>query len=57
MSFVEESWERDLAGNADPIRLLNPIANQMSVMRSSLLGSLLHALKFNLDRKAERVRP
>jgi phenylalanyl-tRNA synthetase beta chain len=55
-SFVEESWEHDLAGNADPIRLLNPIASQMSVMRSSLVGSLLQALKFNLDRKAERVR-
>ena len=55
-SFVEEGWERDLAGNADPIRLLNPIASQMGVMRSSLLGSLLQALKFNLDRKAERVR-
>jgi phenylalanyl-tRNA synthetase beta chain len=55
-SFVEESWERDLAGNADPIRLLNPIASQMGVMRSSLLGSLLQVLKFNLDRKAERVR-
>ena len=55
-SFVEESWERDLAGNAQPIRLLNPIASQMSVMRSGLLGSLLQALKFNLDRKAERVR-
>jgi len=55
-SFVEESWERDLAGNADPIRLLNPIASQMSVMRSSLIGSLLQALKFNLDRKAERAR-
>jgi phenylalanyl-tRNA synthetase beta chain len=55
-SFVEESWERELAGNPDPIRLLNPIASQMSVMRSSLLGSLLQALKFNLDRKAERVR-
>lgn len=55
-SFVEERWERELAGNADPIRLLNPIASQMSVMRSSLLGSLLAALKFNLDRKAARVR-
>lgn len=55
-SFVEESWEHDLVGNADPIRLLNPIASQMSVMRSSLVGSLLQALKFNLDRKAERVR-
>jgi len=55
-SFVEESWERDLAGNADPIRLLNPIASQMSVMRSSLIGSLLQVVKFNADRKAERVR-
>ena len=55
-SFVEERWERELAGNADPIRLLNPIASHMSVMRSSLLGSLVAALKFNLDRKAARVR-
>ena len=55
-SFVEEAWERDLAGNADPIRLLNPIASQMGVMRSSLLGSLLQVLRFNVDRKADRVR-
>ncbi|GAB3665198.1 phenylalanine--tRNA ligase subunit beta [Ramlibacter alkalitolerans] len=55
-SFVEAHWEQDLAGNTDPIKLLNPIASQMSVMRSSLVGSLLQALKFNLDRKAERVR-
>ncbi|RYX91398.1 MAG: phenylalanine--tRNA ligase subunit beta [Comamonadaceae bacterium] len=54
-SFVEERWEHELAGNANPIRLLNPIASQMSVMRSSLLGSLLQVLKFNLDRKAGRV--
>jgi phenylalanyl-tRNA synthetase beta chain len=55
-SFVEEHWEKELAGNPDPIRLLNPIASQMGVMRSSLVGSLLQVLKFNLDRKAERVR-
>ena len=54
-SFVEERWEHELAGNANPIKLLNPIASQMSVMRSSLLGSLLQVLKFNLDRKAPRV--
>ena len=54
-SFVEERWEHELAGNPNPIRLLNPIASQMSVMRSSLLGSLLQVLKFNLDRKAQRV--
>jgi phenylalanyl-tRNA synthetase beta chain len=55
-SFVEERWERELAGNNDPIKLLNPIASQLSVMRSSLLGSLLDVLKHNLDRKAARVR-
>ncbi|WP_395058116.1 phenylalanine--tRNA ligase subunit beta [Polaromonas sp.] len=54
-SFVEERWEHELAGNPNPIKLLNPIASQMSVMRSSLLGSLLQVLKFNLDRKAARV--
>jgi phenylalanyl-tRNA synthetase beta chain len=53
---VEERWESELAGNAAPIKLLNPIASQLSVMRSSLLGSLLQVLKFNLDRKAGRVR-
>jgi phenylalanyl-tRNA synthetase beta chain len=54
-SFVEERWEHELAGNLNPIRLLNPIASPMSVMRSSLLGSLLQVLRFNLDRKAPRV--
>ena len=55
-SFVEARWEQELAGNTDPVKLLNPIASQMSVMRSSLLGSLIAALKFNLDRRADRVR-
>ena len=55
-SFVEERWEHELAGNANPIKLLNPIASHLSVMRSSLLGSLLQVVKFNLDRKAQRVR-
>jgi len=55
-SFVEESWEHGLAGNPNPIKLLNPIASQMSVMRSTLLGSLLQVLKFNQARKQPRVR-
>ncbi|MCX8004966.1 MAG: phenylalanine--tRNA ligase subunit beta, partial [Burkholderiaceae bacterium] len=55
-SFVEPVWEADFAGNADPIRVLNPIARQMSVMRSSLLGGLVAALRFNLNRQASRVR-
>jgi phenylalanyl-tRNA synthetase beta chain len=55
-SFVEERWEHELAGNPNPLKLLNPIASQMNVMRTSLLGSLLQVVKFNLDRKADRVR-
>ncbi|MGQ9724559.1 MAG: phenylalanine--tRNA ligase subunit beta, partial [Tepidimonas sp.] len=55
-SFVDERWERDYAGNAEPIRLLNPIASHLSVMRSSLIGSLLAALKYNTDRKVPRAR-
>lgn len=55
-SFVEERWERELAGNNEPIRLLNPIAAPLSVMRSTLFGSLVALLRFNLARKATRVR-
>lgn len=55
-SFVEARWEHDLAGNAEPIRLLNPIAAPLAVMRSSLLGSLVDVLRHNLARKAARVR-
>lgn len=55
-SFVDSAWERELAGNEAPIVLKNPIASQMSVMRSSLAGGLMDALIFNLNRKQERVR-
>ena len=55
-SFVEERWETELAGNTHPIRLLNPIAAPLSVMRSSLIGSLVQVLRHNLTRRAPRVR-
>ena len=55
-SFVDAAWEADFAGNADPICLLNPIAGQMTVMRSSLIGGLVANVAYNLNRKLERVR-
>ncbi len=55
-AFVETEWERDLCGNVATIALKNPIASQMSVMRSMLLGGLLAALRTNLARKQPRVR-
>jgi phenylalanyl-tRNA synthetase beta chain len=55
-SFVERAWEDDFAGNATPIQLLNPIASQHSVMRSTLFGSLIANVRYNLNRKLDRVR-
>jgi len=55
-AFVEEKWERDFAHNENPIRLLNPIASQLAVMRSTLIGGLVDKVRYNLNRKAARVR-
>lgn len=55
-SFVDTAWEQDFAGNVEPIRVLNPIASQLAVMRTTLIGGLVAALKYNLNRKASRVR-
>jgi len=55
-SFVDPSWEADFTTNSDPIRVVNPIAAQYGVMRSSLLAGLVAALRFNLNRQATRVR-
>lgn len=54
-SFVDEAWERDLLDNYSPIRLKNPIASNMNVMRTSLWGGLLDVLHYNLNRKQERA--
>lgn len=54
-SFVDEAWETQMAGNDHPIKVINPIASHLGVMRSSLMASLLNVAKFNVDRKAERV--
>ncbi len=54
-SFVDAAWEQDLLGNTAPIRLKNPIASNMSVMRSGLWGGLLDVLSYNLNRKQDRA--
>ncbi len=55
-SFVDEAWEKDFAVNPQPIRLLNPIASQLAVMRSTLIGGLVANVRYNLNRKLDRVR-
>lgn len=54
-SFVASALDRMLGG-AEPIRLLNPIAAQMDVMRTTLWGGLVETLRANLNRRATRVR-
>lgn len=55
-TFVDAHWEADFSENDEPIGVKNPIASHMSVMRSSLLGGLIHNLQFNLNRKQSRIR-
>ncbi|MBR4940307.1 MAG: phenylalanine--tRNA ligase subunit beta [Burkholderiaceae bacterium] len=55
-SFVPEAWEKDFADNDKPIRLLNPIASQLSVMRTQMIGGLVDILKYNLNRKVASAK-
>jgi phenylalanyl-tRNA synthetase beta chain len=55
-SFVERRWEEDFCGAAHPVALANPIASHLSVMRSSLIGSLVDCVAFNVSRQQPRVR-
>jgi phenylalanyl-tRNA synthetase beta chain len=54
--FVDPQWEADFAGEANPIRVLNPIASHLAVMRSTLFGSLVANVVTNLGRKLPRIR-
>ena len=55
-SFVPEDRETGLMGNPSPVRVANPIAAQMSVMRTSLLGGLIESLQYNLNRGELRAK-
>ncbi len=55
-SFVEPQWEHDFTDNSRPIQLLNPIASQLSMMRTSLVPGLIANVRYNLNRRAARVR-
>jgi phenylalanyl-tRNA synthetase beta chain len=56
--FTDLESEKRLTGatEKDIIEVLNPIASQYGVMRSTLWGGLLNNLKANLNRGAGRVR-
>jgi phenylalanyl-tRNA synthetase beta chain len=55
-SFVDSTVERALDPQVRPVTVLNPIAAQRDVMRTSLLPGLIETLQTNLRRKLPRVR-
>jgi len=55
-SFVAADDERAIDPSARPIAVLNPIAAQRDVMRTTLLPGLIETLRTNVKRKVPRVR-
>jgi phenylalanyl-tRNA synthetase beta chain len=55
-SFVDPAWETALDPSARPLPLANPLASQLSAMRTTLWGGLIETLRNNLNRQQERVR-
>jgi phenylalanyl-tRNA synthetase beta chain len=55
-SFVDSQDEQRLSAQPSSLKLMNPIASNLSVMRSSILPGLVNTLVFNTSRKQERVR-
>ncbi|MDA0237933.1 MAG: phenylalanine--tRNA ligase subunit beta [Proteobacteria bacterium] len=55
-SFVDKLLENDFSVVNGVIPLANPIAEQYSVMRTNLLGSLALVLQRNISHRIERVR-
>jgi len=55
-SFVDEKLERALNPDVNPLRLANPMSSELSVMRTTLLSSLIPCVQYNLNRQQSRVR-
>lgn len=55
-SFADLKLEKQLNAEVQPLALANPISNDLAVMRSSLLSSLIPCVQYNLNRQQNRVR-
>ncbi len=55
-SFISDELDADFRSQGEVVPLVNPIASQMGVMRGSLLGGLIQALRHNLNHGQERLR-
>jgi len=55
-SFVDEELESAINPGGEPVRLANPISQELRVMRRSLWPGLLTTAKQNLSRQQSRLR-
>jgi phenylalanyl-tRNA synthetase beta chain len=57
-SFISESDidELGIGGGLDPVSIMNPISEEMTVMRTSILPGLLKVLRTNVSRRLEDIR-
>jgi len=54
-SFINKEMQ-SLCDAEPPVLVANPLADNLSVMRTNLLPGLLTALQFNLNRQKDRIR-
>ncbi|NOY72965.1 MAG: phenylalanine--tRNA ligase subunit beta [Gammaproteobacteria bacterium] len=55
-SFVDAEYQQHFCPGIDPVKLVNPISKDMSVMRLSLWPGLIKALLVNQNRQQSRIR-
>lgn len=55
-SFIDPSMHKLVSGEQASVPIINPISNDMGIMRTSLLPGLLNTLSKNVKRQAQRVR-
>lgn len=55
-SFIDPALQKRFSPSQSAVALTNPLASDMSVMRTSLLPGLLETVKYNLNRQQERVQ-
>lgn len=55
-SFVDETLQKLIEPGFAPISILNPISNDMNVMRNSLWPGLIQTMQYNQNRQIPRLR-
>jgi len=55
-TFLSPQWQQQILGDAESINIGNPISNDLSQMRQSLIPGLLLNLRDNVNRQIHRLR-